>query len=254
MEDNIGTTLNEQLLRQNFGKDNNPHAQLLAGQDIAKVYAQTENAIAVLSDLVSDKSYIYYGNMAATLGLTEEKSEIASIWEKDVLERIHPNDLTEKYRMELYFFHFLKGIAQDHRRDYHVSSAVRMKTSQGNYLSVWHRIFYINNTPNGSIGLVLCLYSFSSHPGQSSYEGMIVNTATGEIVKTSKPELNNILSEREKEILTLIKNGKLSKEIAAELSISQHTVNRHRQNILEKLHVNNSFEACYKAECLGWIS
>ena len=69
MENNIGTTLNEQLLQQNFGKDNNPEAQLLSGQDIAKLYAQTENAIAVLSDLVSDKSYIYYGNMAATLGL-----------------------------------------------------------------------------------------------------------------------------------------------------------------------------------------
>ncbi|MCL1669260.1 helix-turn-helix transcriptional regulator [Elizabethkingia ursingii] len=254
MEDYIGTTLNEQLLQQNFGKENNPHAQLLAGQDIAKIYAQTENAIAVLSDLVSDKSYIYYGNIATTLGLTKEKSEIASIWEKDVLERIHSDDLTEKYRMELYFFHFLKGVAQDNRRDYYVSSAVRMKTSQGNYLPVWHRIFYINSTPNGSIGLVLCLYSFSSYPGPSSYEGMIVNTATGEIVKTSKPELDNILSEREKEILTFIKNGKLSKEIATELSISLHTVNRHRQNILEKLHVNNSFEACYKAECLGWIS
>lgn len=254
MENNIGITLNEQLLQQNFGKDNNPEVQLLAGQDIAKVYAQTENAIAVLSDLVSDKSYIYYGNMAATLGLTNEKSEIPSIWEKDVLERIHPDDLTEKYRMELYFFHFLKGIAQNKRRDYYVSSAVRMKTSLGNYLSVWHRIFYINNILNGSIGLVLCLYSFSSYPGQNSYEGMIVNTATGEVMKTSKPELDNILSEREKEILTFIKNGKLSKEIAAELSISLHTVNRHRQNILEKLHVNNSFEACYKAEYLGWIS
>ncbi|CAM3490605.1 response regulator transcription factor [Elizabethkingia occulta] len=254
MEDNIGTTLNEQLLQQNFGNENNPEAQLLAGQEIAKAYIQTENAIAVLSDVVSDKSYIYYGSMAAILGFTKENSEIASIWEKDVLERIHPNDLTEKYRMELYFFHFLKGIAKDHRRDYHVSSTVRMKASQGNYLSVWHRIFYINSTLNGSIGLVLCLYSFSSYPGQNSYEGMIVNTATGEIVKTSKPELDNILSEREKEILTFIKNGKLSKEIAAELSISLHTVNRHRQNILEKLHVNNSFEACYKAECLGWIS
>jgi hypothetical protein len=93
------------------------------------VYAQTENAVAVLSDLVSDKSYIYYGNMAATLGLTKEKPEIPSIWEKEVLERIHPDDLTEKYRMELYFFHFLKGIAQNNRKDY-VSSAVRMKTSQ----------------------------------------------------------------------------------------------------------------------------
>ena len=106
MEDNIGTTLNEQLLQQNFGNENNPEAQLLAGQEIAKAYIQTENAIAVLSDLVSDKSYIYYGSMAAILGFTKENSEIASIWEKDVLERIHPNDLTEKYRMELYFFIF----------------------------------------------------------------------------------------------------------------------------------------------------
>ena len=87
------------------------------------------------------------------------------------------------------------------------------------------------------------------------YEGIIVNTTTGEVVKTNKPELDNIYCRNgKKEILTFIKNGKLSKEIAAELSISLHTVNRHRQNILEKLHVNNSFEACYKAECLGWIS
>lgn len=73
MEDNIGTTLNEQLLQQNFGNENNPEAQLLAGQEIAKAYIQTENAIAVLSDLVSDKSYIYYGSMAAILGFTKRK-------------------------------------------------------------------------------------------------------------------------------------------------------------------------------------
>lgn len=105
MEDNISTTLNEQLLQQNFGNENNPEAQLLAGQEIAKAYTQTENAVAVLSDLVSDKSYIYYGNMAATLGLAKENSEISSIWEKDVLEN-SSDDLTEKYRMELYFFIF----------------------------------------------------------------------------------------------------------------------------------------------------
>ena len=50
MEDNISTTLNEQLLQQNFGNENNPEAQLLAGQEIAKAYTQTENAVAVLSD------------------------------------------------------------------------------------------------------------------------------------------------------------------------------------------------------------
>ncbi|MCL1676067.1 response regulator transcription factor [Elizabethkingia meningoseptica] len=251
----VMNTLNEELLQQNFGHENNPDAQLVSGQRIAGVYAETENAIAVLSDLVNNRSYIYYGNIAASLDLIDHHyTEIPTIWEKDILDRIHPEDLAEKYRMELYFFHFLKSIPLHKRKDYHVSSALRMKNGKGAYVSVWHRIFYINSTANGSIGLVLCLYSFSLQPGlQNAYEGLIVNTITGEIIKTSKQE-SNILSEREKEILTFIKNGKPSKEIAAELSISLHTVNRHRQNILEKLHVSNSFEACYKAECLGWIS
>lgn len=58
MEDNISTTLNEQLLQQNFGNENNPEAQLLAGQEIAKAYTQTENAVAVLSDTYLIKLYL----------------------------------------------------------------------------------------------------------------------------------------------------------------------------------------------------
>lgn len=43
--------------------------------------------------------------------------------------------------------------------------------------------------------------------------------------------------------MTLIMNGNLSKQIAAILGISVNTVNRHRQNIISKLSVNNSAEA-----------
>ena len=59
-----------------------------------------------------------------------------------------------------------------------------------------------------------------------------------------KQNCNDLLSDREKEILQLINKGKMSKDIAQTLSISINTVNRHRQNILEKLQVNNSIEAC----------
>jgi DNA-binding CsgD family transcriptional regulator len=52
-----------------------------------------------------------------------------------------------------------------------------------------------------------------------------------------------LLSRREKEILILIGRGKSSKEIAEELSLSIHTVSRHRQNILQKLQVSNSAQA-----------
>ncbi|KAB3868777.1 response regulator transcription factor, partial [Phocaeicola vulgatus] len=63
-------------------------------------------------------------------------------------------------------------------------------------------------------------------------------------------EHRNILSEREKELLRCITKGLSSKEIAAALYISVNTVNRHRQNILEKLSVGNSIEACRAAELM----
>ena len=51
------------------------------------------------------------------------------------------------------------------------------------------------------------------------------------------------LTIREVEILQLIKQGLLSKEIAYKLGVSIHTINIHRQNILRKLGVQNSIEA-----------
>lgn len=62
-----------------------------------------------------------------------------------------------------------------------------------------------------------------------------------------------ILSAREKEILRLIMDGKPSKQIADLLNISIHTVNRHRQNILEKLSVGNSVEAIMAAKAMKLI-
>jgi DNA-binding NarL/FixJ family response regulator len=111
-------------------------------------------------------------------------------------------------------------------------------------------MFYLQSTADGSIWLALCLYNFSVNKSAYKYEGVIINTRTGEIVDTG---FKNILTSREKAVLQLIKRGKRSKEIAEMLSISQHTVHRHRQNILEKLHVTNSMEACRIAESINLI-
>ena len=50
--------------------------------------------------------------------------------------------------------------------------------------------------------------------------------------------------------LHLIREGKASKQIAAILGISVNTVNRHRQNIIEKLSVGNSIEAITAATAM----
>jgi len=47
------------------------------------------------------------------------------------------------------------------------------------------------------------------------------------------------LSDREREILRLVSEGKSSLEIASLLGLSRHTVVRHRQNIMDKLDIHS---------------
>jgi DNA-binding CsgD family transcriptional regulator len=50
------------------------------------------------------------------------------------------------------------------------------------------------------------------------------------------------ISAREMEIVKMVIHGKSSLEIAASLSISQHTVRTHRKNIFKKLGINNKVQ------------
>lgn len=64
-----------------------------------------------------------------------------------------------------------------------------------------------------------------------------INLANDE--EEQKPDLNK-LSERELDIVRLLKKGFSSKEIASELSLSVRTVDAHRYNILKKLNLKNA--------------
>ena len=250
---NIVTTLNDKLLKQPFGEDLHESDLLSEYQQIAYGYSRVENSIAVLSDLQSDKSYIYYGGVAEQLGMAERNSEkrIDSIWEEEIFNRIHPDDLMEKHLLELQFFHLLKNLSVKERSDYHVVSKMRMRSDSGEYITIQHRMFYVSSCHSGNLWLALCLYNFPyerSVPGIPG--GIIINSYTGEIIRPDREKCHHILSIREKEILQLIDKGKMSKDIADLLSISINTVNRHRQNILEKLRVKNSIEACRIAKLM----
>lgn len=60
-----------------------------------------------------------------------------------------------------------------------------------------------------------------------------------------------ILSPREVEILRLIADGRSDKEIAAAMSLSEHTVHRHVSNVLAKLGVRSRASAVASAARLG---
>lgn len=210
----------------------------------ALAYSQVEGAICVLSDMQENKSFIYKSAAAGELGLKMEENpaEIDSIWEEDMLKKIHPDDRLKKYIHELRFFKLLETMEIEERTAYSVVSKIRMKDKNEDYRWVKHRMFYIYSPDNGRLRLALCLYNIAL-TSSGAPDFMIVNVIKGEVVVKDKLDYKNILSPRELEVLKCVGEGYASKEIAGLLSISVNTVNRHRQNILEKLKVKNSIQA-----------
>ncbi|AQX55229.1 response regulator [Priestia flexa] len=63
----------------------------------------------------------------------------------------------------------------------------------------------------------------------------------------------NPLTEREKEVLQLVADGKNTKEIAEELSLKTGTVRNYISTILDKLEVKNRIEAITRFKEKGWF-
>jgi DNA-binding NarL/FixJ family response regulator len=68
-----------------------------------------------------------------------------------------------------------------------------------------------------------------------------------------RPSTQENLSERETEILTLVAEGRSSREIADQLHLSHHTINTHRKNILKKLACKSAAELMNYAYSKGLI-
>lgn len=240
------------FLTQNFIENDELNNCLSHYRSVAASYAQIENAIAVLSDLKERVSYVYYGGIAEHLGIgiPGECRRISSIWEDDVFSIFTHSDMEKRHIDELRFLHFLKSIPLKLKQHYYLNSILRAGNRHKGQFCIRHRVFYVGYQPNGSVRLALCLYNASLGADENA---LIINTLTGEITPLQQHDCGDLLSEREKAVLKLIDEGKISKEISHSLSISIHTVNRHRQNILAKLNVSNSIEACRIATAMGLL-
>jgi len=212
----------------------------------ASMYSQIENVISVLSDMQANKSYVYTSKSALELGLNfkENPTIIDSIWEEEILKKIHPDDKLKKYIHELRFFKMMDSLKPEDRTNYNVVSRIRMKDRNDEYKFVQHRMFYTYSPYNNKLRFALCLYSIALDQSiLLSSDFLIINSTKGEVVVEDKLNYKNILSQRELEVLKFVGEGFTSKEIADFLFISVNTVSRHRQNILEKLNVKNSIKA-----------
>lgn len=214
----------------------------------AESVAEIENVVAVVSDIRNDTSKIYSGRFGAVLGIKDYCHE-DSIWEKPILDLMTETEREEKFLAELRFFSFLRHIPRNKRANYYLASKLRVNTPPGESIDILHRMYYIYSDDSDTVCYALCLYGCRTF--DFTGKSIIINTLTGTTEELTSEKDASILSKRERQILKLIDSGKTSAQIADMLSISKNTVSRHRQDILAKLQVENSMEACKIAKAIG---
>ncbi len=228
---------------------------------IVEKHIQTSNLISTLGNSgvsifdLNRKQHLYYSyNFAELLGYKLEDIEING---QDFLDsKIHADDKLILFQNGITVLKLFSNFSADEKKNYKLINEFRMLNSQNEYVRLIEQHQALELDRLGNTWLSISIIDFS--PNQEKFEGVksqLFNFRTGTIVPfqntNSKPRIE--LTSREKEILKLVKQGLLSKEISETLSISVHTVNTHRQRFLEKLEANNSMEAVIFATKLGLL-
>jgi DNA-binding CsgD family transcriptional regulator len=169
--------------------------------------------------------------------------------------KIHPE---EKHQLALNGISILKmfnAFSNDEKLNHKAVYEYRMLNSVNNYVRLVEQYQVLELDKTGQVWLIFSIVDISPNQEENSpVKCQLLNFRTGNLIPfetNQKADLD--LTKRELEILKLVKQGYLSKEISDKLAISVHTVNTHRQRFLEKLGANNSFEAVIFASKYGLL-
>ena len=243
---------------QNLDKETLDSAEIEKCKGMVENMTSVTNACYVITDAACDHCYLFGGGAASLLGIGDGHytyRDICSSDEDVIYNRLHPEDLVEKRMLEYEYFKFVHSLSPEEKTRYKAVCRIRIKDKDGQYRIFDNSTQIMKPSPAGKIWLILCGYDLSPNQRpEHDINPRIINNHSGEIINFSfSDKKKHVLSDREKEVLMLIKEGNPSKRIADILGISVHTVNRHRQNILERLSVGNSVEAIMAATVMGLL-
>lgn len=181
------------------------------------------------------------------LGIEASEFSIAKL-----MEVVHPEDMKMiRFKEQTAENFFFRTIPINEIPLYKVTYLMRLQHSKGKYKTILHQAKALGVSEEGKIQQLLVIHtdisylnapfdhkiSFISSKRLSSYS--MIPDPSPERIKNS---LRNILSDREKEIIKNVAEGKSPNEIADQLFVSPHTVNTHKKNILRKSHCKNTSE------------
>ena len=157
--------------------------------------------------------------------------------------QIHPEDRSWFLAIGSSMIDFFSQLPVEKLMKYKVRYDIRFRKKNGDYARILYQGVLLEHDPNGRFLRTLSVHSDITYLKQEgkpvlSFIGMdgepsYFDVASKNIFIESKEELTR----RERQVLLLLIEGKLSKEISHVLKISKQTVDTHRKNMLHK---NNS--------------
>ncbi len=241
------------LLQYQFEEKNIDYSLLSKHEKSLQALAAVSNSGINVFDLNKKQVVFFSSNFGKLLGYKPEDYENLNYQFFD--SKIHPEEKLQLASNGISVLKMFNAFSADEKLNHKVIYEYRMLNAENKYIRLIEQYQILELDKTGQIWLMLSIVDIS--PNQEAggpVKCQILNFRTGNFIPleiVQKPELE--LTKRELEILKLVKQGFLSKEISDKLSISVHTVNTHRQRFLEKLGANNSFEAVIFATKYGLL-
>jgi DNA-binding CsgD family transcriptional regulator len=155
---------------------------------------------------------------------------------------VHPDDHKDLYECFSFVHDHLESVLPDQHNTIRTIFHYRFRKADGQYMYLFDEKATLNLS-GGNLYYAL----LRDITAEKAFTGVKVEVfsqgQTLEKIKEFKPSSDKLsLSKREKELVTLIKQGLSTKEIAWTLNISHNTVRNIKSKMFEKFNVSNSIE------------
>lgn len=157
---------------------------------------------------------------------------------------IHPEDVPYFFASEERGLNFTNKLLFNEHFKYLLSYSYRIKTKNGSYIRILQQCQALEVNNSGHLTKTLVIHKRIADFDVLPKNDYKILDKSNNVYINEQNSYN--LSERELEILNLIKLGYNSERIAFELKISTNTVRTHRKNILTKAKSNSFIELIKK--------
>lgn len=252
-EASIEKVLFEYLKKYEFDEKELDYSILDQHKTSLQTLSEVSNSGIGVFDVSKKQNLFFSSNFGKSLGYQTADYEDAG--QQFFESKIHDDDKRDLGFNFIAIFKLFDDFTSEEKLNHKLINEYRMLNVHNQYVRLVKQYQVLELDKNGKVWLILSIVDIS--PYQEEFNGsrsQLLNFRTGKIIPLEAPTKAQFeLTKREMEILKMVKEGYLSKEISNKLAISVHTVNTHRQRFLEKLGANNSFEAIRFASKLGLL-